>query len=48
MVNQGGGEGVLFHVYLIPMTIESGPASGTTFERRKPAFFSQLLQSAPV
>jgi hypothetical protein len=47
MVNQGGGERVLFHAYLIPMTIESGPASGTTWERRKPAFFSHLLQSAP-
>ena len=34
--------------YLIPMTIESGPTSGSTREDEKPACFIQPQQSAPV
>jgi len=34
--------------YLIPITIESGPASGSTRVAEKPASFIQPAQSAPV
>jgi hypothetical protein len=34
--------------YLMPMTIESGPTKASTRVSRKPAFFIQSLQSAPV
>ena len=34
--------------YLIPITIESGPASGSTRVAENPASFIQPAQSAPV
>ena len=40
------GEGS--RAYLIPTTIESGPARGSTKALRNPAFFIHDLQSAPV